>query len=72
MPKINPITAKELCNKLKKLGFWWPYPWWRHMFMIKDGCKIPFPSHWGKDISRWVVACIIRTIWISVDEWNKL
>ena len=72
MPKITPIKASELVDKLKKLWFKWPFPWWRHMFMVKWSQRIPFPQHWWKDISRWVVQCIIKQINISVDEWNKL
>ena len=60
MPKITPIKANELVDKLIKLWFEGPYPWWRHMFMIKGSQKIPFPQHGGKDISRWVVQCIIK------------
>jgi len=72
MPKVIPINARELVVKLKKLWFKWPYPGWRHMFMIKDWYRVPFPNHWWRDISRWVVNCIIEYIWISVDERNKL
>ncbi|HOG15480.1 MAG TPA: type II toxin-antitoxin system HicA family toxin [Candidatus Absconditabacterales bacterium] len=72
MPKVTPINARELVKKLRKLGFEGPYVGGKHMFMMKDGYRVPFPNHGGKDISRGVVNCIIEYIGISVDERNSL
>lgn len=72
MPKITPITPKDMVKKLKKLWFEWPYPWWRHLHMIKWEKIIPVPMHWWKDLGIWLICSIIDELWISRDERMKL
>jgi len=51
MPKINPISRKELISKLKALGFEGPFRATKHQYMIKEKHKIFIPNpHGGKDI----------------------
>jgi hypothetical protein len=51
MPKINPVSRKELIFKLKALDFEGPFRATKHQYMIKGKQKIFIPNpHGGKDI----------------------
>jgi hypothetical protein len=51
MPKINPISRKELISRLKALDFEGPFRATKHQYMIKEKHKIFIPNpHGGKDI----------------------
>jgi hypothetical protein len=47
MPKINPISRKELISKLKALGFEGPFIATKHQYMIKEKHKIFIPNPHG-------------------------
>ena len=72
MPKITPLKVIDIIKKMKKLGYEGPYPWWRHMHMIKGEKIIPLPMHGGKDIGVWLISTIIDELKISRDERLKL
>ena len=63
-----PLKPAELVKKLRKLWFEWPFPWGRHMHMIKWDIVIPVPFHWWKELWIWLISAIISEIWISRDE----
>jgi predicted RNA binding protein YcfA (HicA-like mRNA interferase family) len=73
MPKINPISRKELISKLKALDFEGPFRATKHQYMIKGMHKIFIPNpHGGKDIGIPLLVKIIRQIGISQNEFIKL
>ena len=73
MPKINPISRKELISKLKALGFEGPFRATKHQYMIKGKHKIFIPNpHGGKDIGIPLLKKIIKQIGITQDEFIKL
>ena len=63
-----PLKPTEIIRKLKKLWFEWPFPWWKHVHMIKGDLVIPVPFHWWKELWVWLMSTIITEIWISRDE----
>lgn len=69
MPK--PISWKEFVRKLRKFGFDGPYSGGRHLFMLKDKMKLHIPNPHKSDISKWLLAEILRQAGISSKEWNK-
>jgi predicted RNA binding protein YcfA (HicA-like mRNA interferase family) len=72
MPKINPVSRKELIFKLKALDFEGPFRATKHQYMIKGKQKIFIPNpHGGKDIGIPLLKKIIRQIGISQDEFIK-
>jgi len=73
MPKINPISRKELISKLKALDFEGPFRATKHQYMIKGKQKIFIPNpNGGKDIGIPLLKKIIGQIGISQNEFIKL
>lgn len=72
MPKIIPLKFKDVCDKLRKIGYIWPIAGWKHMHMYKWTKVVPVPKHWWKDVSRWVIESIIDQTWVSREEWIGL
>lgn len=70
MPKN--ISWRKLVQRLKKLGFDGPYSGGRHLFMIKGELKLRIPNPHRGDISKYLVAEILRQADISTEEWNNL
>lgn len=69
MPKN--ISWRKLVQKFKHLGFDGPHPGGRHLFMVKNVHKIRIPNSHRSDISKHLVAEILRQANISPEEWNK-
>lgn len=71
-PMLKNISWKKLVQKFRQLGFDGPYSGGRHLFMIKNKLKIHIPNPHGDDISKHLVAEILRQAEISNDDWNKI
>jgi predicted RNA binding protein YcfA (HicA-like mRNA interferase family) len=70
MPKN--ISWRKLVQKFRKLGFDGPYSGGRHLFMIKGDLKVRIPNLHRGDISKHLIAEILRQASISAEEWNKI
>ena len=68
MPKS--ISWRKLVRKFRALHFEGPYSGGRHLFMVKDGLKVHIPNPHRADISRHLLAEILRQAGISNDEWE--
>lgn len=64
------ISWRRLVQKFRCLGFDGPYSGGRHLFMVKGEFKIRIPNPHGKDISKHLVAEILRQADISQKEWD--
>ena len=60
-----------MIQKFRRLGFDGPYSGGHHLFMIKDKLKIRIPNPHRKDISRYLIAEILRQAGISPEEWDN-
>ncbi len=72
MPRITPLKFREVCDKLKKLWFEWPYGWGKHPIMDNGTIVIPVPHHWWKDVATQTIEEIIHSVGLSKDEWINL
>lgn len=72
MPVFGPIKRKELVRCLRKLGFEGPYVGGKHQYMVKGEIKLVIPSPHQGDISRDLLARILRQAGIDRDEWEKV
>ncbi len=54
------------------LGFDGPYSGGRHLFMIRGALKLRIPNPHTGDISKSLLAQILRQGGISRDQWNSL
>lgn len=68
MPKH--IAWRKLVQKFRQLGFDGPYSGGRHLFMVKGSLKVHIPNPHRGDISKQLVAEILRQAKISLREWE--
>ncbi|MDO8620595.1 MAG: type II toxin-antitoxin system HicA family toxin [bacterium] len=69
---LNSITLKELVRRLRLLGFVGPYSGGRHLFMVRGTFKLRIPNPHKGEISRGLLAEILRQGGISRDKWNSI
>jgi len=73
MPKLVPISGKELCKILEKLGFVKIHGKGSHMrFKHLDGRRTVVPVHGNEDIGKGLLKAILNQINLSVEEYDKL
>lgn len=70
MPKN--ISWRKLVQKFQRLGFDGPYAGGRHLFMVKGELKVHIPNPHRGDISKHLVAEILRQAGITKDAWEKI
>ena len=69
---VKNISWRKLIQKFRRLGFDGPYSRGRHLFMAKGEIRVRIPNPHKGDISRHLVAEILRQAGISPDDWNKI
>jgi predicted RNA binding protein YcfA (HicA-like mRNA interferase family) len=72
MPRIGPISRRELERYLKLLGFEGPYSGGRHQFMTKGEITLRIPNPHEGDIGRDLLIRILRQADVSRSEWEGL
>ena len=72
MPPLGPISRKDLIRCLRAMGFDGPYSGGKHSFMIKGDVTLTLPNPHRGDISRELLACILRQAGISRKEWEQV
>jgi predicted RNA binding protein YcfA (HicA-like mRNA interferase family) len=72
MPTFGPIKRPDLIRYLRELGFEGPFFGSRHQYMVKDDITVRIPNHHKRDISKGLVAEILRQAGIDRDEWEQL
>ena len=72
MPRLAPISRRELIRRLRELGFTGPYVGGRHEFMLREERRLILPNpHRGK-ISVDLLIRILRQAGITREEWVSL
>ncbi|MEH2066564.1 MAG: type II toxin-antitoxin system HicA family toxin [Nostoc sp.] len=72
MPTFGPIKRPDLIRYLRELGFEGPFSGSRHQYMVKDDITVRIPNPHKRDISKGLVAEILRQAGIDRDEWEQL
>ena len=72
MPPFKPLKRKELIKVLKDAGFEGPYAGGRHEFLIKGELRLILPNPHQSDISKDLLARILRQANLTREEWEKL
>jgi len=72
MPRIGPISRRELVRYLKLLGFEGPYSGGRHQFMTKGDITLRIPNPHEGDIGRDLLIRILRQADVRRSEWEGL
>lgn len=68
---LKNISWRKLVQKFRKLGFDGPFSGGRHLFMVKGILKIHIPNPHHGDISKYLLAEILRQAKIDREQWNK-
>jgi len=69
MPKLTPVSHKELVRKLKLLGFEGPYYGGKHPYMIKNDLVLTIPNPHKSDIGVALLLRILKQAGINRGEW---
>lgn len=68
---LKSISLNKLIKKFRKLGFEGPFSGGRHLFMSKGELKVRIPNPHKSDVSKYLLAEILRQACISKNDWNK-
>lgn len=68
---LRSVSHRELIKRFRTLGFEGPYSGRKHQFMIRGVFRLRIPNPHNGDISRALLAEILREAGISKTEWNK-
>ena len=71
MPAFGPIRRRELSAARRKLGFLGPFSGGRHEFMRRDDVVLTIPNPHRGDISRDLLARILRQAGVSRSDWER-
>jgi predicted RNA binding protein YcfA (HicA-like mRNA interferase family) len=72
MPAFGPIKRKELVKALKQAGFEGPFAGGKHEFLVKGELRLVLPNPHQGEISRELLARILRQANVSRAEWERL
>ena len=72
MPPFKPVKRRELIKALKEAGFDGPFTGGRHEFLVKGELRLILPNPHQGDISRDLLARILRQANLTREEWEKL
>jgi predicted RNA binding protein YcfA (HicA-like mRNA interferase family) len=65
------LSWRKLVQKFRRLGFDGPYSGGRHLFMVSGSLKVRIPNPHRGDISKGLVAEILRQADIDPREWDS-
>jgi len=72
MPLFGPIKRKDLIRYLRELGFEGPYIGGKHQYMVKEQIKLMIPNPHQSDISKDLLAKILRQAEVDKGTWENL
>jgi predicted RNA binding protein YcfA (HicA-like mRNA interferase family) len=72
MPRLGPISRRELIRRLRQLGFGPPVAGTRHEYKEGRGRRVRIPNPHRGSIGADLLPEILRQTGISRDEWEAL
>ena len=72
MPPFKPVKRKDLIKALREAGFEGPYTGGRHEFLVKEQLRLILPNPHQGEISKDLLARILRQANLTREEWEKL
>ena len=72
MPKLGPISRRELIHCLRRVGFEGPFSDGKHQFMIRGDVTIRIPNPHQGDINVSLLSRILRQAGLSKNDWEEL
>jgi predicted RNA binding protein YcfA (HicA-like mRNA interferase family) len=71
VPPFGPIRQTDLIRALRALGFDGPYSGGKHQFMVRGDVTLRIPNPHQGDISKDLLARILRQGRIDRTDWEK-
>ena len=72
MPPFGPIKRTDLIFYSRRAGFAAPQRGVRHQYMVKGQEHVILPNPHRSDISKGLLAELLRQAGLSREEWEKL
>ena len=72
MPSFGPVKRKDLVKALRQASFEGPYAGGKHEFLVKGEIRLILPNPHQSEISKELLARILRQANVSRAEWEKL
>jgi predicted RNA binding protein YcfA (HicA-like mRNA interferase family) len=72
MPAFGPVKRKDLITALKRAGFEGPFAGGKHEFLVKGNLRLTLPNPHQGEISKDLLARIIKQAGLTRAEWEKL
>lgn len=72
MPPFGALKRRELVRYLQQIGFNGPFSRGKHQYMKRGDVTLIIPNPHQGDISRDLLARILRQAGISREEWESL
>ena len=72
MPSFGPIRRNDLIRALKQAGFDGPLTGGKHEFMVRGNLRLTLPNPHQGEISRDLLARILKQAGLSREEWERL
>ena len=72
MPRLGPIKRRDLIRLLLRLGFVGPLPGREHEVMRRGDLTVTIPNPHEGDISKGLLARILRQAGVHRETWEKL
>lgn len=72
MPAFGPIKREKLIRYFKQLGFTGMYSGGKHEYMRRGEVRVTIPNPHQGEISRGLLAILLREAGITREEWEKL
>ena len=72
MPRIGPISRRDLIHYLRQLGLEGPFPGGDHQYMLHGDVRAWIPNPHQGDISRPLLVKLLQQAGISREEWEAL
>jgi predicted RNA binding protein YcfA (HicA-like mRNA interferase family) len=69
LPKLSPVSWKDLVKRLRRLGFEGPYEGGKHPYMIRGDLTLTIPNPHRNDISVDLLKRILKRGNVTSDEW---
>ena len=72
MPRLAPVSWRELVRRLRMLGFEGPLQGGRHPCMVRGDVVVTLPNPHRGDVSVDLLARILSRAGVARDEWQGL
>jgi predicted RNA binding protein YcfA (HicA-like mRNA interferase family) len=72
LPKLYPVSWRDLVFRLKLFGFTGPFEGGKHPYMVKGNLVLTLPNPHKKEIGTDLLTRILKQAGIGREEWlNK-